>query len=79
MGSSRKNSVTSEDVRENSRDGNLLCGACYCVRCHEECGVEASAIELADIQGRTGGLVLANKGQLSGIILSQRMTLTPGL
>jgi len=38
-----------EDVRENSKKGKLPCGARYCYRCQEECGVIVDAYILRDI------------------------------
>ena len=38
-----------EDVRENSNKGKLPCGARYCFRCHEECGVLVNAYIMRDI------------------------------
>ena len=36
------------DLRDESRKGKLPCGAKYCHRCHEECGVIANAYILQD-------------------------------
>lgn len=38
-----------EDVRENSKMGKLPCGARYCFRCHEECGVLVNAYIMRDL------------------------------
>lgn len=38
-----------DHARENSKKGKLPCGARYCHRCHEECGVLVNAYILADI------------------------------
>jgi hypothetical protein len=40
---------SSADLRENPRRGNLPCGARYCHRCHEECGVIVNAYIVRDI------------------------------
>ena len=36
-------------VRENPKKGELPCGARYCFRCHEECGVLVNAYIMRDI------------------------------
>lgn len=36
------------DIRDSSRKDKLPCGARYCHRCHEECGVIANAYILQD-------------------------------
>jgi len=38
-----------EDAGENSKWGKLPCGARYCIRCQEECGVLVNAYILRDI------------------------------
>ncbi len=38
-----------EDVRENPKKGGLPCGARYCFRCNEECGVLVNAYITQDI------------------------------
>ncbi len=38
-----------EGVRENSKKDKLPCGARYCFRCHEECGVLVNAYIMRDI------------------------------
>lgn len=38
-----------EDASENFRRGKLPCGARYCIRCQEECGVLVNAYILRDI------------------------------
>ena len=38
-----------DDARQNSEEGKLPCGARYCHRCHEECGVLVNAYILRDI------------------------------
>jgi hypothetical protein len=42
-------SGSSDYLRENSKKGNLPCGARYCFRCHEECGVLVNAYIMRDI------------------------------
>ncbi len=37
------------DIREHSNKGKLPCGAPYCFRCHEECGVLVNAYIMRDI------------------------------
>jgi hypothetical protein len=46
-------SRSSDYLRENSKKGNLPCGARYCFRCHEECGVIVNAYILRDIAGES--------------------------
>lgn len=38
-----------KDIRENPRKAKLPCGAPYCFRCHEECGVLVNAYIMRDI------------------------------
>lgn len=38
-----------DNLRENLQKGKLPCGARYCHRCHEECGVIVNAYILRDI------------------------------
>jgi hypothetical protein len=38
-----------EDARENSKNGMLPCGARYCFRCQEGCGVLVNAYIMRDI------------------------------
>ena len=40
---------SSTDPRDNSKRGKLPCGARYCHRCQEECGVIVNAYILRDI------------------------------
>lgn len=40
---------STEDIREHSRNGKLPCGARYCHRCQEDCGVIVNAYILRDI------------------------------
>jgi hypothetical protein len=42
-------SRSSDDCRENPKRGKLPCGAQYCHRCLEECGVIVNAYILRDI------------------------------
>jgi hypothetical protein len=46
-------SRSSDYLRGNSKKGNLPCGARYCFRCHEECGVIVNAYILRDIAGES--------------------------
>jgi hypothetical protein len=40
---------SSNDIRDNPNRGNLPCGARYCHRCNEECGVIVNAYIRRDI------------------------------
>jgi hypothetical protein len=42
----------SEDVRESPK-GKLPCGARYCFRCHDECGVLVNAYIMRDIENES--------------------------
>jgi hypothetical protein len=57
-----KESQSSDDLRENRKKGKLSCGAQYCHRCHEECGVIVYAYILRDMATESG----ANESSLVG-------------
>lgn len=44
-----ENQRSDEDIREDSKKHKLPCGAPYCFRCHEECGVLVNAYIMRDI------------------------------
>lgn len=57
-----RESQSSDDLRENRKQGKPPCGAQYCYRCHEECGVIVNAYILRDIAAE----LRANESSLVG-------------
>lgn len=57
----------SDDLRDNPKKGKLPCGARYCHRCHDECGVIVNAYILRDIASE------------SMMILRQAYSKSPGI
>lgn len=41
------------DIRGRQGKGGLPCGARYCHRCHEECGVVVNAYIMRDLENNT--------------------------
>lgn len=41
------------DIRDRHGKGGLPCGARYCHRCHEECGVVVNAYIMRDLENGT--------------------------
>ena len=52
------------DFRDNASKGKLPCGARYCHRCNEECGVIVNAYILRDIASESHADDVWPRGQL---------------